>query len=109
MEPQTQAEQWVKKHVHCIITDSNGIYIPQIFAERFIDETHPELSEKLADDFDILLDGPDHSEYWEAWSEIEQKWMGANGQHILQNSDLFLIDGKPPEGLDDQVSEILTQ
>lgn len=109
MEPQLQAEQWVEKHVHCIITDSNGIYIPQIFAERYIDETHPDLSEKLADDLNILLQGPDHSEYWEAWNEIEQEWMSANGQHIFQNSDLFLIDGKPPEWLADQVSDILTQ
>ena len=109
MEPQSQAEQWVADHVHCIITDSHGIYIPQIFAERYIDKTHPELSEKLAVDFAILLYGPYHSEYWDAWNEIEQEWTSANGQHIFQNSDLFLIDGKPPEGLDDQVSEILTQ
>jgi len=109
MEPQTQAEQWVENHVHCIITDSHGIYIPQIFAERYQDQTHPKLANKLADDFEVILDGPTHSEYWEAWSEIEEHWEGENAEHIFQSSDLFLVDEIPPEGLEDHISEILTQ
>lgn len=47
---------------------SRGIYIPQHFAQ-----THNELwnfDKCESDALDILLHGPEHTEYWEAWQDV---------------------------------------
>lgn len=51
-----------------LLIDSNqGIYIPQSFARSYGHYLPADQAENLA----ILLQGPDHDEYWDAWESVE--------------------------------------
>jgi len=54
--------------MECLVDGARGIYAPQFFAECYGLEWG--LSQE---DMDILLAGPDHEFYWEAWDDV---WMG---------------------------------
>ena len=71
--------------VQLILSDARGIYLPQNFAEAF-----PQQNVK-AEDWDILLSGPDHEWYWDAWNDILDTWKGPSGETIWQDGDLFLL------------------
>lgn len=76
-----------------LLSDSHGIYIPQLWAQS--------LSEKDCDDFSVSWEdvklcqsGPDEPLYWEAWQSIldnaeykedREMW------RLIQNGDLFAV------------------
>ena len=73
----------------CIVDGAHGVYIPQIFAEKF-----PEWLED--DDKAILLSGPDHADYWEVWNDVQ---CSEHDGQFLTNSeggnDLMLCTESP--------------
>ncbi len=73
----------------CLLDDSRGIYIPKVFAESYSwDNVNPE-------DIDILLCGPDHEYYWDAWDSVLQsaRYVDKNGKpwRLYQEGDLFAV------------------
>lgn len=75
--------------VVCLLNSSRGQYIPQNFAELF-DMKEWGISEE---DASILLSGPDHEWYWEAWENVldNAEFTDANGNKykLHQNGDLW--------------------
>jgi len=80
--------------------DSRGIYIPQYFAESIVREC---LSGVSDDDMQILLVGPDHGHYWDAWCDICDNAILTDEQgvtfNLYQDGDLWLVpcDWQPDE------------
>ena len=63
--------------VACLLDDSRGIYIPQIFAETFVFEEIAQHGAAYwqgveAEDLETLKKGPDEEFYWEAWDSVAQ-------------------------------------
>lgn len=50
--------------IEILVSDHQGIYIPQVFAERF------NWSGISIDDLKTIEEGPDAEYYWEAWDNI---------------------------------------
>ena len=73
-------------------SDRHGIYIPQYFAES-VDRT--KLSGVSDEDLDILLSGPDHEHYWDAWNDVEQCAILTDDNGVTysmyQDGDLWLV------------------
>lgn len=71
---------------------ASGIYIPQRFAEE-IDLS--KLGGVSQSDLDILRQGPDHSEYWDAWADTLDNAVltDSNGQrfYLWQDGDVWAI------------------
>jgi hypothetical protein len=69
---------------------ARGIYIPQYFAESSSKGwSGVEESER-----DILLEGPEHLEYWDAWCKVLDNAEYHNHGHVwrlYQNGDLFVV------------------
>lgn len=80
--------------MECIIDGHNGIYVPQIFAQRYAAANENRLS--MQDDFAILKLGPDNDEYWETWDDMLNKFTlienGKTYRLYESNGDLFLIE-----------------
>lgn len=75
----------------CIIDGSCGIYVPQIWAERY-GTAATESANVTAEDVSILLAGPDQEFYWEAWEQVLNNYCHVvdNVKHFLwQDGDLF--------------------
>lgn len=54
-----------------IVDDHHGIYVPQVFCERY------EKTDKVSqEDWEICLSGPDHELYWDSWEIILNEWGG---------------------------------
>lgn len=76
-----------------IMSDAHGIYIPKNFVELF------EWEGIDPKDREILLDGPDHLDYWEAWDSVlesafyQEKINGNDGYRwtLHQDGDLFAV------------------
>jgi hypothetical protein len=78
-----------------LIEGSHGQYIPQVFAEQY-----PELIEDK-EDLDILLDGPEHDDYWETWDYVFTRY-GSDGEFLTYGEgggDLFLCSPSPLDDL----------
>lgn len=76
----------------CIVDGSWGIYVPQCFAERFsMDKWHV-----TPEDADILMAGPDHEYYWDAWDDVlNNAYFITDDDRTLmlyQDGDLFAYD-----------------
>ncbi len=73
-------------------SDRHGIYIPQYFAESVKPEC---LSGVSGEDVAILLSGPDHEHYWDAWDVVcsNATLTDSNGVtfYIWQDGDLWLV------------------
>ena len=75
------------------LSDSRGVYIPRDFArDTFRDCVH----NVTEDDWNILLEGPGHEWYWDAWSTVcddavvtEQETGQAYA--VYQDGDCWLI------------------
>jgi len=80
----------------CIIDGANGIYIPQIFAQRY---------EKQLRENDPMIDGdtigditsPDNEFYWESWNTVLDTFNVKDpetGEKLMlcHESDLFLCN-----------------
>lgn len=77
-----------------LIEDNYGIYIPKYFANAF--EDRKSRVQDIDDEtWKILEKGPDHPEYWEAWSDIEQNAVVTNIEgiryFIYMDGDCWLI------------------
>jgi hypothetical protein len=76
---------------HCIVDGFYGIYIPRVFAKEYANDflgIEPE-------DLRILLEGPDHPDYWDAWdSVLDHAHFMHDGRtfYLYQDSDLFITD-----------------
>jgi hypothetical protein len=92
LETRTMSTQ--EKLIH-LVDDHHGIYSPQIFAETMPRATaNPE-------DWDAVLAGPGHAEYWEAWEGVILSW-NLDGYTILESEGLFLVhESIDPENLDE--------
>lgn len=77
----------------CIIDNHHGVYIPQIFAQRYRDSI--ENIEQVVEDVIILEQGPEHEEYWQAWENVLDNAIlkGTDGKEyrLYQDSDLFIV------------------
>lgn len=84
-----------------LISDAHGMYIPQLFATGFNWDIPPELQE----DFDIIRQGPDHEEYWDAWYNITNNFEPCDDNckrcGIYQQGDLWMIPLDEYELLDE--------
>jgi hypothetical protein len=73
----------------CLIDGLWGIYVPQ----RFADDYTPAEWNYSADDAAILLAGPDHESYWEAWDDVTRDayHLDKKGRRwtLSQDGDLF--------------------
>lgn len=69
-----------------------GIYIPQYFAEKM---DHSKVSGVAQEEWDILLAGPDHAEYWDVWNDVENNAVMTdnNGKKwtLLHDMDLWIV------------------
>ena len=74
----------------CLVDGCWGIYVPKNFAERYdMSAWHV-----AAEDVEILLAGPDHKFYWDAWSDVlNDAYFEKDGKRfsLEQDSDLFAV------------------
>jgi len=91
-------DSFINKHVHILLSDAHGVYIPQAFARQF------EQKNVKDEDWKIILSGPDEEHYWEAWEEVIQTWEDGE-KRIHQSGDLYLFDQKELEKLSDDRQE----
>jgi hypothetical protein len=82
-----------------ILSDTNGIYIPQMFCVD-VDEDWAKLANVSMEDVQICQSGPDHEWYWEAWTNIldNARFTDAAGTtwYLHQDGDLWEV----PEGFE---------
>jgi hypothetical protein len=69
-------------------SDSRGIYIPQHFAESYDRDTWNPID---ADDLAILLHGPEHESYWDAWCDVMDSAKTICGGSLHQEDDLWVV------------------
>lgn len=69
----------------CIVNDAHGIYIPQVFCERY-----KKLDCVTQEDWDICLSGPEHDLYWDAWNEILNDWRFEEADAMGNVFEIFL-------------------
>lgn len=60
----------MKEAIKIISDSAHGIYCPQHCAEVLLDDWFS--TRELVKARDVLLSGPDHEDYWEAWSYVEE-------------------------------------
>ena len=73
-------------------SDAMGIYIPQHFAESHSSDYWQGMS---SEDLAILLDGPDHEFYWDAWDSILNNAETIDGGILHQDGDLWVVWPQP--------------
>lgn len=84
-----------------LLSDSNGIYIPQLYCQS-LSEEEAEESGIVWEDVLLCQSGPDEELYWEAWQSIcdAAEWE-EDGEmwRLLQNGDLWQVraDAVVPE------------
>ena len=79
----------IENNTRLLITDAQGIYLPQVFANAYGD--HPDLVGANANDLQTISAGPDHEHYWEAWNSILDN-ATLHGKSLHQDGHLWLID-----------------
>jgi len=77
--------------IEVLLSDRNGVYIPQIFAENFASGWEA-MSEW---DLGVLKSGPEHESYWDVWSWCTDNLIhtdkSGNKWRLYQDGDLFAI------------------
>lgn|ERR1044072_2786303 len=74
-----------------LITDSVGVYLPQRFAESI---QHNAVKGVSDEDWKVLLSGPTHEHYWDAWADVcDNASIEEDGvlYHLHQDGDLWLV------------------
>lgn len=93
----TTLETWIEDNVTVAVTDAQGVYAPQVFASNY----HRHNID--AETWECILTGPDHPEYWEAWTDVERDWESPEGETIFHNGDILLVQNgdTAPDGWTD--------
>lgn len=77
--------------IEILLSDSNGVYIPEIFAKNFA-EGWEAMSEW---DLETLKSGPQHDSYWDVWNWVLDNVIHTdklgNKWRLYQDGDLFAI------------------
>lgn len=93
------------KNLELLIDGHHGIYIPQMFAWMYWSYVDPESLSDSDELREILLAGPDHEYYWEAWEEVVSnvRLIADGCVWILYQEfgDLFAVPEDETEGLYD--------
>ncbi len=76
------------KHFDPVIDGYHGIYIPQIFAERFPEWLDDEERESLPA-------GPEHEDYWETWDEVISREFEDQSLYLGEAGDVFILTDSP--------------
>lgn len=74
-----------------VVSSAHGQYIPQTFIEWYGQYLTPAVPDEV---LDILKDGPDNEEYWDAWEIIQYNhtiFVIDKAYDIVHNEDLWLI------------------
>lgn len=71
-----------------LINSAHGVYIPQVFAETIDWNALDNWDE---DQKSILLAGPEHEFYFEAWQEILDNCETIDGGRLHQDGDVWLV------------------
>lgn len=73
-----------------IVDGHHGIYVPQVWALRYGEQV---LSAGVArEDYEVLLVGPDHASYWDAWSDVLDSYchvVNGTKYYLYQSEDLW--------------------
>ena len=81
----------MSKGIHLLVPDRYGIYVPLTFAESLSENWFLVNSDAL----DIVKEGPDHPEYWDAWNDVlvdaSFKDNNKNLWRLYQDGDLWMI------------------
>lgn len=76
-----------------LLSDSHGVYIPQLYCSDISEDDCEDLSVKW-EDVKVCQSGPDSELYWEAWQSVcdSASWE-ENGSEwrLLQNGDLWAV------------------
>lgn len=77
-------------NIACLVPSADGVYVPKSFVECY-DYRYWGVSEE---DAKILLEGPEHELYWEAWHDV----LGSASYEkdgvtytLYQDGDLFAV------------------
>ena len=73
-----------------LLDGSWGIYIPQIFATRYLSSADCERCGIDPADA-AILGNIDHPDYWEAWETVLDKFATDDGWTLWQDGDLWLL------------------
>jgi hypothetical protein len=81
----------MSKGLLLLINDNQGIFIPQTFAEKYGDNWFLVNSDAL----DIVKEGPNHPQYWDAWSDVlDDAYLRDNDGNrwkLWQDGDLWMV------------------
>jgi len=76
--------------INCLLDSNRGIYIPQHFAQEM--KLGLITGVDWSDVAPILLSGPDHEWYWEAWQDVlDHGIVTKTGETFYQDGDLFIV------------------
>jgi hypothetical protein len=71
-----------------LVDSRNGIYCPQVFAKTVNREMFPDIKNDV---WSILEAGPEHEEYWDAWSDDVEGQESTDGATIYQDGDVWAV------------------
>jgi hypothetical protein len=80
--------------IQLLVTDNDGIYVPQRFIEKFDMSLWNNIDKE---DIDTIKAGPDQEEYWYAWENIldmASYTTQGNTWRLHQDGDLFAVCDK---------------
>lgn len=77
---------------YCMIDNHHGVYIPQKFAELYVDNALPEWHNIRNEDIQELLEGPSADWYWEAWTNVLDHAEREDGKRLHQDGDLWVVN-----------------
>lgn len=84
-----------------LVNGAAGAYIPQWFTEQYFHLVSN--ADKFEEEKQILLNGPDNEEYWDAWEDVlynAEILIDGNKYHLEQEDDLWaILDGLTFEDL----------
>lgn len=75
----------------CIVDSHFGIYVPQVWAERYGSAAVASAGVN-PEDVRVLLAGPDGEDYWDSWGEVLNDYcheVAGIKHYITQDGDLF--------------------
>lgn len=91
----------INKQPELLVNDHQGIYIAQVFCQLY--PAYITNMDKVKEDFDICLLGPDNEDYFEAWANLMDNVEFTNDKgekysvgNLGEGGDLWAI----PEGYD---------